>query len=278
MGRGARDEQAVSLRALPRLVRSPGEVGQRRYIVERISRDKKHHREPGFGRGLYEWVKVTGTSRLIVSEEIAAKGSDGQLHWLPTNQSIYQGEMDVAQDLKDARKIANHLNKHPLGAFVSKEVDADGNLAIGYGLRRMNRDAFVFGRKTTDDLTRIDYNEGVAPKSFDVTDPEEARQAKKYHKDLQARLNEEKESASNHFLDSLANSPFAGDRKIAERIIAPQNSDKAAAAKKFAEALDKGDTEKIESELQKKKAKEDAAEQKEVASRMQETISALRNS
>lgn len=271
MGRGPRNNQAINIAATPRLLRRPQRVGQKRYLVYREDPKLEMHREPGYIVAGVQGVVRPFENSMIVAEEIAVEGGDGKLYWVPKARKAYRASNAVRVPLHDARRAANCFNKFPLGPVVSKEIDSDGNLVIGYG----SRETALYDEATEpgSDFTRIRYQ---SKESFDVTDPAQAQQAA----ELFAKLEEQKAldeiSEGQAALKRLARSENKKERERAEEILRPaQDTEKIRAAKRFAEALEEGNLDEVEAEIKQKQAVKDEAEDKRVASRMQETLRSL---
>jgi hypothetical protein len=285
MGRGPRSNQAISFRAMPRLMRRPKKVGQKRYNVDRVDEDGNHHREPGYIITIVTDLKLLG-NEMMVTEEVAVKGRDGKLYWVKKKWPVYDS---TGRDnpLRLARKMAIHLNKNPLGPVVTKEVDKEGNLEIGLGRRLIktpDRGLNYSSSKSVKEmssggegLTIINFEGGEPPKSFDITDPEQAKQAGDLFEKLTERKTAEEDAVIEEFVTFLANSEVKEDLELAEKLFdePEQNSDKINTAKRFSEALDKGDTKTIEKELATKQKEKDAAGAKRSASRMKDTLRSL---
>lgn len=282
MGRGGRsDNQALRVRALPRLLAKPQELGQRRYIVERRDRNGDYHREPGYGRNIYEYLRVNGNNEVGVREEIAVEGGDGNLHWLPTRHRVFRNEMYRFNSLTDARHFADHLDKNPLGPLITREVDTDGKVLIGYGRRQVNRDPFHLPRMPKGELTVIDYQPGSEPQKFDVSDPVEAEKAKQYYQQLENRLAGDRLSEADRYLNEALDSPLSVDSEKARKILAKEeggervNSEKIAQAEQFIDSLEKGNSEEIIDQIEAQHEQEEAADQQRVAARAKETLRSL---
>ena len=277
MGRGPRSSQAISLRAIPRLLRRPKKVGQRRYSAERIDPKGVSHREPGYIITIATDVTRYGC-QMIVREEVAVEGKDGKLCWVKNQHRVYDSTYGtynlVSQNpLSKARKLSNHLNKYPLGPIVTKEVNNQGQVEIGYGRRVVNSPSG--NPYHYSDLTVINYEE--PPKSFDIADPEQAKQAGELFDKLDKRKRLAEQEVVNMIMKSLSKSNDQDDIKLAEKISGDgeKNAEKINAAKRFSEALDKGDTKLIEKELAAKRKEKDAAGAKQSASRMKDTLRSL---
>ena len=289
MGRGPRSNQAISFRAIPRLLRQPKEVGQKRYNVERVDADNNPHREPGYIITIVTDLKLVGNS-IRVAEEVAVKGRDGKLYWVKKKWPVYDS---TGRDnpLRLARKMAIHLNKNPLGPVVTKEVDKEGNLEIGFGRRLIktpDRGLSYSSSKSSgksvkdmssggEGLTIINFEGGEPPKSFDITDPEQAKQAGELFEKLTERKIMEEDAVIEEFVTFLANSEEKEDLELAEKLFdePEQNKEKIDTAKRFSEALDQGDTKIIEKDLTTKQKEKDAAGAKRSASRMKDTLRSL---
>ena len=290
MGRGPRSNQAISFRAIPRLLRQPKEVGQKRYNVERVDADNNPHREPGYIITIVTDLKLVGNS-IRVAEEVAVKGRDGKLYWVKKKWPVYDST-GRDRPLREARKMAIHLNKNPLGPVVTKEVNKEGNLEIGFGHRLIkipDRGYSRYGSSKSssksvkemssggEGLTIINFEGGEPPKSFDITDPEQAKQAGDLFEKLTERKIMEEDAVIEEFVTFLANSEEKEDLELAEKLFdePEQNKEKIDTAKRFSEALDQGDTKTIEKELATKQKEKDAAEAKRSASRMKDTLRSL---
>ena len=282
MGRGPRSNQAISFRAMPRLMRRPKKVGQKRYSVERIDSKMVNHREPGYIKSIFTDIAVSG-SQMLVREEVAAEGKDGRLCWVKIQRRVYDTTYALTSrgPLREARKMANHLNKNPLGPIVTKEVNSEGQIEIGYGQRFANN--FLDRGNNNSDLTSIHYEE--PPKSFDVTDPIQARQAG----ELFDKLTERRQLAEQDQIDvvtkSLAELEAKEDLKLAKKRLEDpkQNAEKINTAKRFSEAVSAGEVATLTGdpgaqllkELAAKRKEKDAAGAKQSASRMKDTLRSL---
>ena len=290
MGRGPRSNQAISFRAMPRLMRRPKKVGQRRYNVERVDEDGNHHREPGYIITIVTDLKLLG-NEMMVTEEVAVKGRDGKLYWVKKKWPVYDST-GRDRPLREARKMAIHLNKNPLGPVVTKEVNKEGNLEIGFGHRLIkipDRGYSRYGSSKSssksvkemssggEGLTIINFEGGEPPKSFDITDPEQAKQAGDLFEKLTERKIMEEDAVIEEFVTFLANSEEKEDLELAEKLFdePEQNKEKIDTAKRFSEALDQGDTKIIEKDLTTKQKEKDAAGAKRSASRMKDTLRSL---
>ena len=290
MGRGPRSNQAISFRAMPRLLRRPKKVGQRRYNVDRVDEDGNHHREPGYIITIVTDLKLLG-NEMMVTEEVAVKGRDGKLYWVKKKWPVYDST-GRDRPLREARKMAIHLNKNPLGPVVTKEVNKEGNLEIGFGHRLIkipDRGYSRYGSSKSssksvkemssggEGLTIINFEGGEPPKSFDITDPEQAKQAGDLFEKLTERKIMEEDAVIEEFVTFLANSEEKEDLELAEKLFdePEQNKEKIDTAKRFSEALDQGDTKIIEKDLTTKQKEKDAAGAKRSASRMKDTLRSL---
>ena len=290
MGRGPRSNQAISFRAMPRLLRRPKKVGQRRYNVDRVDEDGNHHREPGYIITIVTDLKLLG-NEMMVTEEVAVKGRDGKLYWVKKKWPVYDST-GRDRPLREARKMAIHLNKNPLGPVVTKEVNKEGNLEIGFGHRLIkipDRGYSRYGSSKSssksvkemssggEGLTIINFEGGEPPKSFDITDPEQAKQAGDLFEKLTERKIMEEDAVIEEFVTFLANSEEKEDLELAEKLFdePEQNKEKIDTAKRFSEALDQGDTKIIEKELTTQQKEKDAAGAKRSASRMKDTLRSL---
>ena len=275
---------------MPRLMRRPKKVGQRRYNVERVDEDGNHHREPGYIITIVTDLKLVGNS-IRVAEEVAVKGRDGKLYWVKKKWPVYDST-GRDRPLREARKMAIHLNKNPLGPVVTKEVNKEGNLEIGFGHRLIkipDRGYSRYGSSKSssksvkemssggEGLTIINFEGGEPPKSFDITDPEQAKQAGDLFEKLTERKIMEEDAVIEEFVTFLANSEEKEDLELAEKLFdePEQNKEKIDTAKRFSEALDQGDTKIIEKDLTTKQKEKDAAGAKRSASRMKDTLRSL---
>ena len=275
---------------MPRLMRRPKKVGQRRYNVERVDEDGNHHREPGYIITIVTDLKLLG-NEMMVTEEVAVKGRDGKLYWVKKKWPVYDST-GRDRPLREARKMAIHLNKNPLGPVVTKEVNKEGNLEIGFGHRLIkipDRGYSRYGSSKSssksvkemssggEGLTIINFEGGEPPKSFDITDPEQAKQAGDLFEKLTERKIMEEDAVIEEFVTFLANSEEKEDLELAEKLFdePEQNKEKIDTAKRFSEALDQGDTKIIEKDLTTKQKEKDAAGAKRSASRMKDTLRSL---
>ena len=263
-------------------MRRPKKVGQKRYSVERIDSKMVNHREPGYIKSIFTDIAVSG-SQMLVREEVAAEGKDGRLCWVKIQRRVYDTTYALTSrgPLREARKMANHLNKNPLGPIVTKEVNSEGQIEIGYGQRFANN--FLDRGNNNSDLTSIHYEE--PPKSFDVTDPIQARQAGELFDKLTERRQLAEQDQIYVVTKSLAELEAKEDLKLAKKRLEDpkQNAEKINTAKRFSEAVSAGEVATLTGdpgaqllkELAAKRKEKDAAGAKQSASRMKDTLRSL---
>lgn len=185
MGRGEGNrDRALRLRAIPRRLARPKSAGQRRYTIYQASSSKgvDDVREPGYLRIASQKTPPFGPrSLLTLQEEIAVISSGGGLVWISANNGqpvishkLYSGGTGVGS----YRFLADSLNDKPLGPYLEREVDKNGNIVIRRGCRRLSSKSYVHAPDSPEQIEA-----GVeAEQTFPVS---RAAQAKAYYQEQQ---------------------------------------------------------------------------------------------
>lgn len=262
MGRGSGEDRAIRLATIPRRLRGPKEIGQRRYRVAHQKDDGSLGGEPGYIRSIHESSRRRWDARrMVIVEEAAVADQNGKLHWLDSNV-ILASRYDHWASVGEVRDACDRLNKEPLGPNLVSEVDEKSGRLVIKKIRRRYSSA---GRSYPAFIEEVDKME-----SFDVEDPAQAKKAKEVYQAFKEDVNQEKQLAAESLLDKLRSQ---GDKRARHLYPSQEIADRSRAAADFSEALDKGEAEEILKE--QAEVKEDAVQDKERSRRAQETINAL---
>lgn len=185
MGRGqGNQDRALRLRAIPRRLARPKFAGQRRYTIYQASTSKGVNdvREPGYLRIASQKTPPFGPrGQLTLQEEIAVIGRGGGLVWISANNgqpvishNLYSGGTGVGS----YRFLADSLNDKPLGPYLEREVDKNGNIVIRRGCRRLSSKSYVHAPDHPEQIEAGIETEQTFPVS-------RAAQAKAYYQQQQ---------------------------------------------------------------------------------------------
>jgi len=256
---------------LIRKLRRPRHQGQRRYIAFSYSKNNDIAKsDPGYLLALSQIFRHRYSLGLLIKEEIVVANPDGHLCWVTYQNNAFSFEFFGVNNLRQTNKLRRRLQREPLGDSIEQEVSDNGMLLL-YRNERRSR-SYASSQPEERQFDR---------RSFDVTDPEQAKEAIAHYQQLEDDIATNTEQIIEVAIKNIENNGTAKEKELfSDREVLERKNQ----AQRFARALAVGNIERVQDDLAQKKEEARARASKEreehdyqMSVRAQRTLRSLSN-